>query len=161
MAVTSGELAVTNSDGVSGNPTFGLYTVNASIGSYGDASHSPTVTVDAKGRVTSASSNAIAIATSQVTGATTTGGNILKVADPSAIRFLRVNADNTVTLLSDSDFRTAIGAGAAAGGDGNWQTQETTLTTNRTIASGTCVFISQDLDVSSYLLTIDGRMMVI
>lgn len=43
-------------------------------------------------------------------GATTVGGNIFTVANPSAIRFLRVNADNTVTLLTASDFRTAIGA---------------------------------------------------
>jgi hypothetical protein len=43
-------------------------------------------------------------------GATTAGGNIFTVTNPSAITFLRVNADNTVTLLNASDFRTAIGA---------------------------------------------------
>lgn len=43
-------------------------------------------------------------------GGTTVGKALFKVTNPSAIRFIRVNADNTVTLLSASDFRTAIGA---------------------------------------------------
>lgn len=47
-------------------------------------------------------------------GATTVGDNIFTLANPSAIRFLRLNADNTVTALSDSDFRSAIGLGTAA-----------------------------------------------
>jgi hypothetical protein len=47
-------------------------------------------------------------------GATTVGGNIFTLANPSAIRFLRLNNDNTATALSDSDFRTAIGLGTAA-----------------------------------------------
>jgi len=41
-------------------------------------------------------------------GGTTVGINIFKMASPSAIRFLRVNADNSVTLLSVGDFRTAL-----------------------------------------------------
>lgn len=44
-------------------------------------------------------------------GATTVGGNLFTLSDPSAITFPRINADNTVTALSASDFRTAIGAG--------------------------------------------------
>jgi hypothetical protein len=47
-------------------------------------------------------------------GATTVGGNIFTLANPSAIRFLRLNADNTAAALSDSDFRTAIGLDTAA-----------------------------------------------
>lgn len=47
-------------------------------------------------------------------GATTVGGAVFTLANPSAIRFLRLNADNTATALSDSDFRTAIGLGTAA-----------------------------------------------
>jgi hypothetical protein len=53
-----------------------------------------------------------AITASQITDATTVGRAILSVTNPSAIRFLRVNADNSVTLLSASDFLTAIGGGA-------------------------------------------------
>lgn len=47
-------------------------------------------------------------------GATTIGANLFTLANPSAIRFLRINADNTATALSDSDFRTALGLGTAA-----------------------------------------------
>ena len=45
-------------------------------------------------------------------GGTTLGQNLFTVANPSAVTFLRINADNTVSALSASDFRTAIGAGA-------------------------------------------------
>lgn len=48
-------------------------------------------------------------------GATTVGGNLLTLANPSAITFLRLNADNTVSALSAADFRTAIGAGTGGG----------------------------------------------
>ncbi len=42
-------------------------------------------------------------------GANTVGSNIFTSTNPSAITFLRVNADNTVDFLSSSNFRTAIG----------------------------------------------------
>lgn len=48
-------------------------------------------------------------------GATTVGSNIFTSTNPSAITFLRANADNTVDWLSASDFRTAIGAGTGSG----------------------------------------------
>lgn len=48
-------------------------------------------------------------------GATTVGQSIFTAANPSAITFLRVNADNTASFLSASDFRTAIGAGSGNG----------------------------------------------
>ena len=41
---------------------------------------------------------------------TTVGGNLLTLANPSAITFPRFNANNTVSALSASDFKTAIGA---------------------------------------------------
>jgi hypothetical protein len=44
-------------------------------------------------------------------GATTIGSNIFTVGNPGAITFLRANADNTVSLLSAANFRTAIGVG--------------------------------------------------
>jgi hypothetical protein len=43
-------------------------------------------------------------------GATTIGSNIFTATNPSAITFLRANANNTVDFLSAADFRTAIGA---------------------------------------------------
>lgn len=48
-------------------------------------------------------------------GATTVGGNIFTLTNPSAITFLRVNADNTVSALNAADFRTAIGASSTGG----------------------------------------------
>ena len=47
-------------------------------------------------------------------GATTVGGNLFTLTNPSAIRFIRINANNTISTLSDSDFRTAIGAGTSS-----------------------------------------------
>jgi len=48
-------------------------------------------------------------------GATTVGSNLFTLTNPSAITFPRLNADNTVSALSDSAFRTAIGAGTGSG----------------------------------------------
>jgi hypothetical protein len=48
-------------------------------------------------------------------GATTVGANLFTLANPGAISFLRVNADNTVSALNAADFRTAIGAGTGSG----------------------------------------------
>jgi hypothetical protein len=44
-------------------------------------------------------------------GATTLGSNLFTIADSSAVRFPRFNADNTVSALTAATFRTAIGAG--------------------------------------------------
>ena len=48
-------------------------------------------------------------------GATTVGGNVFTLTNPSAITFLQFNADNTVSALNAADFRTAIGAGTGGG----------------------------------------------
>ena len=48
-------------------------------------------------------------------GATTVGSNIFTLTNPSAITFLRMNADNTVSALNAADFRTAIGVGTGTG----------------------------------------------
>jgi uncharacterized membrane protein len=47
-------------------------------------------------------------------GATTVGGNVFTLTNPSAVTFLRFNADNTVSALNAADFRTAIGAGTSS-----------------------------------------------
>lgn len=47
-------------------------------------------------------------------GATTVGGNLFTLTNPSAVTFLRVNADNTVSALDAATFRTAIGAGTSS-----------------------------------------------
>lgn len=47
-------------------------------------------------------------------GATTLGGNLFTISNPGAVTFPRFNADNTVSSLTASDFRTAIGAGTSS-----------------------------------------------
>lgn len=48
-------------------------------------------------------------------GSTTLGDNLFTIANPSAVTFPRFNADNTVSSLAASAFRTAIGAGTGDG----------------------------------------------
>jgi hypothetical protein len=48
-------------------------------------------------------------------GATTVGGNLFTLANPSAITFPRINADNSVSTLDAATFRTAIGATTVGG----------------------------------------------
>jgi hypothetical protein len=48
-------------------------------------------------------------------GATTIGSNLVTLTNPSAITFPRFNANNTVSSLTATDFRTAIGAGTGNG----------------------------------------------
>jgi hypothetical protein len=45
-------------------------------------------------------------------GATTVGSNLFTLTNPSAVTFPRFNADNTVSALDATTFRTAIGAGS-------------------------------------------------
>jgi hypothetical protein len=47
-------------------------------------------------------------------GATTVGGNLFTLTNPSAVTFPRFNADNTVSALDAATFRTAIGAGTSS-----------------------------------------------
>ena len=65
-------------------------------------------------------------------GGTTVGRAVFKLTNPSAVRYLRLNADNTVTALSAGDFVTAIGAGT-----GDVTLTGTQTLTNKTIEAGT------------------------
>ena len=48
-------------------------------------------------------------------GATTLGGNLFTIANPSAVTFPQFNADNTVTSLTGAQLLTAIGGGTGGG----------------------------------------------
>ena len=75
-------------------------------------------------------------------GATTLGANLFTVTNPSAVTFPRFNADNSVSALSASDFRTAIGAGTGTG--------DVTLSGTQTLTNKTIAFASNTLtDVAS------------
>lgn len=60
-----------------------------------------TLTIDELGNVALLNANAI-------------GQAIIQSANPSAIRFLRANADNSISWLSAADYRTALSLGTAA-----------------------------------------------
>ncbi len=47
-------------------------------------------------------------------GGTTVGQNLFTLTNPTAVTFLRVNADNTISALDAPTFRTAIGAGTSS-----------------------------------------------
>jgi hypothetical protein len=80
-------------------------------------------------------------------GATTLGGNLFTISNPSAVTFPRFNADNTVSSLNAADFRTAIGAGTGGGsvssvagtGSANGLTLSGTVTTSGNITLGGAV----------------------
>jgi len=48
-------------------------------------------------------------------GANTVGSNLFILANPSAITFIQINADNSISTLDASTFRIAIGAGTVTG----------------------------------------------
>jgi hypothetical protein len=88
-------------------------------------------------------------------GATTVGANLFTLGDPSAIRFLRLNADNTVSALSDSDFRTAIGAGTGSGGGTVTSVAVSGGTTGLTI-SGSPITTSGTITLAGTLAVANG-----
>ena len=51
-------------------------------------------------------------------GATTVGNNLFILANPSAISYLRINADNTVSTIDGTTLRTEIGAVSSVAGTG-------------------------------------------
>jgi hypothetical protein len=76
-------------------------------------------------------------------GATTLGGNLFTVTNPGAVTFPRFNADNSVSALGASDFRTAIGA----------STGDVTL-------SGTQTLTNKTISGADNTLTVDGTVPV-
>lgn len=85
-------------------------------------------------------------------GATTVGSNLFTLANPTAITFLRVNADNTVSTLDAASFRTAIGAG----------TSSTTGTVTSVAGTGTVSGLSLSGTVTtSGSLTLGGTLSVL
>jgi hypothetical protein len=67
---TVSNIVVTNGDGVSGNPTINLATVGAGGTNVGDSTHVPQLSYDTFGRVTAATSTAIAFPVTSVFGRT-------------------------------------------------------------------------------------------
>jgi hypothetical protein len=61
------------------------------------------------------STNLVAATGRTSLGATTVGANFFTLANPSAITFVQINADNSITTMDAPTFRTAIGAGTGGG----------------------------------------------
>lgn len=69
-------------------------------------------------------------------GATTVGGNMFTLTNPSAVTFPRFNANNTISTLDAATFRSAIGAGTGSG-NGTVTSVGGTGTVNGITLSGT------------------------
>lgn len=65
---------------------------------------------------------------------TTVGNALLNLANPGAVRFIRINADNTVTARSDSEMRSDLGLGTAA--TATITTSDTDTTAGRVVKVG-------------------------
>jgi hypothetical protein len=98
-------------------------------------------------------------------GATTLGGNLFTISNPSAVTFPRFNADNTVSSLNAADFRTAIGAGTGGGsvtsvagtGTVNGITLTGSVTSSGSLTlGGTLSGVSLTTQVSGILPTANG-----
>lgn len=85
-------------------------------------------------------------------GGTTVGQNFFTLTNPSAITFVQINADNSITTMDAPTFRTAIGAGTGGGSVTSVATAGTvnglTLTGGPITSSGT-ITLGGTLDLSS------------
>jgi hypothetical protein len=85
-------------------------------------------------------------------GATTVGANLFTLTNPSAITFIRLNADNTVSTLDASTFRTAIGAGTGNGTLSSLNTQTGATQTFATSTTGNNFTITSASDIHTFNL---------
>lgn len=118
--VTSVDMTVPTGLSVSGNPitTAGTLAVTYSAGyaipttakqTQWDTAYSERLQWDG------GATNLVAATGRTSLGATTVGGNFFTLPNPSAITFVQINADNTITTMDAPTFRTAIGAGTGTG----------------------------------------------
>jgi hypothetical protein len=121
---TSGNISVTNGDGVAGDPTLDL--VNAgTAGTYGSASQVPVLTTDAKGRVTSVTNTNISITSASISdfaeAAQDSVGTIL--TDSATIDFTYNDATPSISAIvidgSIDDAKIASGINATKIGIGS------------------------------------------
>jgi hypothetical protein len=107
--------SVLSGNGTSGRVTFwnGTSTLTSDAGmTYNASSNALTIT----GVMTASGGNSTNwnSAYTATNAFTTVGANLTKLANPSAIRFIKINANNTVTARTASQFRADIGAGTSS-----------------------------------------------
>lgn len=95
-----------------GTVTTGAGTVTSVGGTGTVAGLTLTGTVTSTGNLTLGGTLSTPVNT--INDSTTVGQNLVKLTNPTAVTFLRVNADNTVSTLTAATFRTAIGAGTSS-----------------------------------------------
>lgn len=78
-------------------------------------------------------------------GGTTIGSSLFTLTNPGAVTFPRFNADNTVTALSASDMRTALGAGTGSG---------TVTTVSVTTANGVSATVANATSTPAITITL-------
>ena len=119
-SVTSVDMTVPTGLSVSGNPitTSGTLAVTFTAGYSIPTTASQTnwnTAYSERQQWDGGSTNLVAATGRTSLGGTTVGSNLFTLTNPSAITFIRVNADNSVSALDASTFRTAIGAGTGNG----------------------------------------------
>jgi len=94
----------------SGNVSVGTVTSVGGTGTTAGLSLSGTVT--GSGNITLGGTLSTPVST--INDSTTVGQNLVKLPNPSAVRYLRINADNTVSALTLSELKADIGVGGYA-----------------------------------------------
>ena len=130
--------------GAGTSSTTGTVTSVSGTGTVAGLSLSGTVTTS--GNITL--SGTLSTPVSTINDSTTVGQNLVKLTNPSAITFLRVNADNTISTLDAATFRTAIGAQAS----GSYLTAESdtlATVTGRGATTATALSLTNTTDTTS------------
>lgn len=101
------------------------------------------------------STNLVAATGRTSLGGTTVGSNLFTLTNPSAITFLKINANNTVSAESASTFRSSIGAGT---GNGTITSIATTspITGGTITSTGTIGINASSTNTASYVVQRDA-----
>ena len=94
-------------------------------------------------------------------GGTNVGINLFTLPDPAAVRFIRINANNTVTARTAAQFRGDIGAGTGSGSMSSWFLTADSGTAE-TITNGETVDIAGGTNITTSVggntITIDNSL---